>query len=239
MPRHVQLNNAEHGSLRVRTERGPAFGDAVMSCPLFPHEFRRAQAHYPICFAKDANTAAFRPVALFGLERDENLFLREENTAWDAAYVPAAMRMQPFLIGRMHGGEMEVHVDLDHPRVATDGEAGEPVFLEHGGQAPLLQGTTETLGEIAEGDEASTAFCERLAEEDLLEPFTLDVTLNDGSEGRLAGLYVIAEERLATLGGATLERLQGAGDLMPVFMAVASLSRLEDLVARRNAKLAS
>ena len=232
MARHVQLNNVEHGTLRVRTERRADLGDAVMSAPLFPHEFRQAQAHYPIVFSKAGETGRFRPVALFGLEAGENLFLTEEG--WDAAFLPAAMRMQPFLIGRAADGGMEVHVDLDHPRV---GEDGEPVFLEQGGHAPLLQTASEVLGEVAGGDGASGAFCDLLADMDLLEPFTLDVTLDDGSTGRLAGLYVVAEERLAGLGAADLSRLQEAGALMPVFMAVASLSRLEALIARRNARL--
>lgn len=234
MARHEKLNNLDHAGLRVRTERDAGLGDAVMSAALFPHEFRRAQAHYPIVFQKEGATGRFRPVALFGLEAGENLFLNPDGQGWDAAYLPVAVRMAPFLIGRDRSGAMEVHVDLDHPRVS---DAGEPVFLEHGGQAPLLQQAAETLGEVAEGDEVSAAFCARLAQMDLLEPFTLDVALDDGSQGRLAGLYVVAEERLAALGAEELNRLHRAGMLICVFMAVASLSRLEDLIARRNARL--
>lgn len=237
MAKHAQLNNADHHGLRVRTERGASLGDAVMSSPLFPHEFRRAQAHYPIVFQKEASTGRFRPVALFGLEAGENLFLGVDGEGWDAAYLPAAMRMAPFLIGRAAGGGLEAHVDLSHPRVSQDGGEGEPVFLEHGGQAPVLQEATEVLAEVAEGDGTATSFCALLAEMDLLEPFTFDVTLNDGSKGRLAGLYVVAEERLSGLDGEALARLNRAGALGAVFMAVASLSRLEALVERRNARL--
>ena len=239
MTRAVQLNNVEHATLRVRTERRADLGDALMSCPIFPHEFRRAQAHYPIVFAREGATGRYRPHALFGLEQGENLFLAQDGApGWDAAYVPLAIRMQPFLIGRDQEGGLEVHVNLDSPRVvATEGGDGEPVFLPEGGQAPLLQEAAQTLAEIAEGDRQSTAYCALLDELKLIEPFTLDVTLDDGTQGQLSGYAVVAEERLSSLGGADLERLQHAHALLPTFLAVASVSRLEDLVARRNARL--
>ena len=230
MARHVQLNNAEHSRLRVLTKRSAGLGDAVMSCPLFVHEFRQAQTHYPIVFARGGD-GRITPLALFGFERGENLFLTE--AGWDVPFLPAALRMQPFVIGRARDGQHEVHIDLDSPRLD---EAGEPLFLEHGGQAPLLQEAARTLGEVAAGDQATRAFADLLTAMDLTEPFTLDVTLADGGAGRLAGLNVIAEERLASLGEGDLGRLQASGSLLPVFMAVASLSRFEDLVARRNAR---
>ena len=234
MTRHVQLNNEQHADLRVRTERSADLGDAVMSCPVFPQEFRRAQASYPLVFSADDQAGGFRPLALFGLERGENLFLGAGG--WDAPYLPLAMRMQPFLIGRDAEGGNEVHLDTHHPRVTEPG--GEPVFLDQGGQAPLLREASSVLSDVIAGDEAARAFARLCADLDLIEPFTLDVTLADGSSGRLAGLSVIAEERLTALTPDDLGRLQAADALLPVFMMVASVSRFEDLVARRNARLA-
>ncbi len=234
MAQHVQLNNVDHADLRVRTERSAALGDAVMSCALFPHEFRRAQAHYPIVFSKDPSKGFFRPQALFGLEHGSNVFLGE--TGWEAAYVPLAMRIAPFVIGfsaRESGHrQMEVHLDLDHPRVSKDG--GEPVFLDHGGHSDLLKSVVSTLEDIHEAETGLTAFSATLDELDLLEPFTLDVTLEDGSSGRLAGLYTIKEENLFTLDGDALGRLQAANVLLPVYMAVASISQFSALIERRN-----
>lgn len=237
MARHAQLNNVDHAKLRVRVERSEALGDAIMSSPVFPHEFRRAQAHYPLVFSKDTWTGRFRPIALFGLEKGENLFLGPEGTGWDAAFLPVAVRMAPFLIGKDRQGRLEVHIDLGHPRVLEAGEEGEPVFLSQGGQAPVLQDATGVLAEVAEGDEASAPFCALLTELDLIEPFTLDAAMDDGSEGRLTGFYVIAEERLSALSAYALGRLGATGALLPVFMMVASVSRLEDLIARRNRRL--
>ena len=239
MPKHVQLNNIDHPDLRVRTGHSAALGDDVMACAVFPHEFRNLQPHYPIVFAKDGASGSFRPLALFGLEDRENLFLKS-NDQWDADYVPLAIRMKPFLIGfsgdAAGGRQMEVHIDIEHPRVSeTDGAR---LFLEHGGHAPLLQEASKILGEVNDGEQTISKFSALLEELELIEPFTLDVELNDGSKGRLEGYYIIAEEKLYALKGEELERLQISGFLQPVFMGVAALSQFRNLIDRRNAKIA-
>ncbi|GGY37903.1 SapC family protein [Parvularcula lutaonensis] len=239
MPNFTQLNNVEHADLRVRTERGTEFGDNVMSAPVFPHEFRNLQGHYPIVFMKEPESGKFRPIALFSFEEGQNLFLTEDG--WDARYIPLSMRMQPFVIGlnNRDGGapSLEVHVDLDHPRVKQEG--GEPVFLAQGGHTDFLKEKTELLGEIHSAEQALPQFMALLDEFELIEPFTLDVTLKDGSQGRLAGLYVIAEEKLYNLGDEAVSKLHKANALLPIFMAVASFSQFGSLVERRNRQLES
>ena len=68
----------------------------------------------------------------------------------------------------------------------------------------------------------------------LLEPFTLEVTLDSGATNRLVGFHAIAEERLAELDAATLGKLNVDGHLLPIYMAVASLANLPALIARKN-----
>ena len=62
----------------------------------------------------------------------------------------------------------------------------------------------------------------------------MDIAFNTGAKVTLQGFYTIAEERLYELKGAALESLNQAGYLQPVFMAIASLSRMRDVIERRN-----
>ena len=241
MAKNVLLNNVDHKDLRVITRRSADYGDAVMFATTFPAEFRNLQAHYPIVFLKAPDTGQFQPVALFGFKDRENLFLND--AGWDAAYVPLTVARQPFLIGvqRPEPGSVErqmvIHVDLDSPRIS--GTEGERVFLEHGGITPFLDRINSMLHAIHLGVEGTPAFIEALLELDLLESFTLDVKLDDQSENRLAGFYMVNEDRLSALGGDALEKLNREGHLLAIYMALASLSNFRALIERKNRRLAS
>ena len=58
--------------------------------------------------------------------------------------------------------------------------------------------------------------------------------LDDGSLNRLAGYYIINEDRLRGLDAGTLGQLHAAGHLEPIFMAVASISNFRALIDRMN-----
>jgi hypothetical protein len=246
MPNHALLNNVDHQQMRIVTARGAAWGDAVMSALTFPAEFRELQAHYPIVFAKNAAGTGFDPIALFGFQQGENLFLGSGpglGNGWDAPYIPLTVERQPFLIGRpadgaAHGPNegMMIHVDLDSPRVSAT--EGEPLFLSYGGSTEYLERISRVLRSIHDGLEASTGFIEALLHLELLESFVLDIELDDGSENRLAGFYTINEERLAALTPEQLGRLHEVGYLQAIYMAVASLSQFRALIDRKNRQVA-
>lgn len=236
MSNHQILNPNDHARLRVHTGASAAFGDTIMACLTVPDEFRLVQAHYPIVFRRDLATGVFSALALFGFETGENLFLNGDK--WDARYRPMAQAIQPFLIGRAVAGgkEAQVHIDMDSPRISKNGE-GMRVFDEEGRPTPYLEAMATRLGDLDHGYQQSSDFCSTLERYNLLEPFTLDVQLNDGSRHSLVGYHAIAEEQLAALDAAALVDLQAKGYLLPIYMVLAALPKFSDLVARKNARL--
>lgn len=236
MSDHAVLNAEDHRTLRIRTDRGAELGDAVMCCMAMPDEFREVQAHFPILFQRDIERDAFSALAMFGFENGENLFL--DGARWEGGYIPLAVRTQPFLIGGKPGEPgNQVHVDLASPRIASDDD-GVRVFDDDGRPTPYLESIAEQLGALDAGYTTSADFFAALRRHDLLEPLTLEITLDDGSINRLVGFHVIDEARLAELDAATLGKLSEANHLMPIFMAVASIGRLRELIARKNAAVA-
>ena len=229
MSNHALLNNIDHKDLRVITTRGAEYGDNVMQAITFASEFRNLQAHYPIVFRKNAQ-GQFEPVALLGFKEGQNLFLTRQG--WDATYIPLTIERQPFLIGFSSDRQPMVHIDLDHPRVSR--EQGEPLFREFGGNTEFLERMSSVLLAIHQGLAGNEPFIGALLEHDLLESFVFDIQLNDGSQNRLAGFYTIKEERLLDLDGAALERLNRAGHLQAIYMAIASLSNFRALIERIN-----
>ncbi|MDO9368656.1 MAG: SapC family protein [Sphingopyxis sp.] len=236
MTSHAVLDNKTHRDLRIRTDAGADLGDEIMATLTVPSEFRRVQAHYPILFRRETARADFTALAMFGFQNGENLFL--DGDRWDARYRPLSISIQPFLIGRPAAGDGpgQVHIDLDHPRIAKAAD-GVRLFDAEGVATPYLEDIAERLGDLDEGYRESGAFYDALLAYDLLEPFSLEVTLDDGSIHSLVGFHIIDEAKLRALDAEAIGALHEAGHLMPMFMALASLSQLSVLVERKNRRL--
>ena len=240
MAKYELLNNVEHRDVRIVTQRSAETGDAVQYVMTFPLEFRRAQTHYPIFFQKDPNTGRFFPIILLGFEQGENLFLGPEG--WEPPYVPMSILRGPFLIGFQEnadhpdGRQAVITIDMDSPLI-TSAEDGQPLFLEHGGSTPYLETVTQLLEDIQLGLEMNTTFIDAMTAHDLIEGVTMSITLKDGAERQLLGLYTVNEDRLNELGADALAELHKAGHLQSIYMMMASHSHFNAMVSRRNDQL--
>ena len=231
------LNNIDHKDLKVRIERSAELGDNMWFTPTFPQEFRSLQNQYPIVFTRNEQIGQFQAVALLGFEIGENLYL--DDNGWNARYIPLSVMRQPFLIGYQDAekdgvgiNQMVVSVDMDNPRVnKTEGTA---VFLEHGGNTEYLERINSILNLMHEGFERNSAFIDMLMGMDLLESFVLDIELDNGDEHRMSGFYTINEESLSGLTGDDLFILNNNGHLESIYMAIASMSNIASLVAKKN-----
>lgn len=235
MPNFALVNKEDHKNIRIRTERSAELGDNVQLAMTFPTEFRVIQATYPIVFRKNGDDD-FIPVALLGFDQNENLFLTE--AGWEALYIPAMIRKEPFLIGTQGGGEDPTRVlsmDMDNPRVNT--EEGEALFGALGEQTEFLESQAHMLEVVYEGHQQNKLFVKALLEQDLLESVTFDIALDDGSRNSLLGFYTINEERVQDLSPETLHLFNRNGMLMPLFMVIASTGNIQRLVDLKNAKL--
>ncbi len=240
MTRHVLLNNVSHKNLRIdpRYDTGCGFDHNIARA--FPVELGILQAEYPLFFLKNAESGHFEPVALLGFEEGENLFLGGDR--WLARAQPLSIQRQPFLIGfqeQLQDGIPErvpvVTVDMDDPSVSE--ERGEPVFLPHGGDSPLLERVNSILATIHAGHDEAATLSRVLVGLDLIEPFRIDITFEDDSRHSVTGLHRIDETRLEALDGGALQTLHEAGHLRSVYMMLASLPNLETLIERKNRKL--
>ncbi|NIM69894.1 MAG: multidrug transporter [Xanthomonadales bacterium] len=242
MANYQLLNNVDHKDLRIIIDRSAEFGDDVWFAATFPSEFRNLQRDYPIFFTKHPETGKFEAVAVFGFEDGENLFLGEHG--WHAGYIPLNIMRMPFLIGfqeQTEAGETTrepvITVDMDSPRVNT--ERGEPVFLEHGGNSPYIEQISSILKVLQQAARSSQPFFGALEQLNLIESLVLDVKLDDGSENRLSGFYTINEDALRELEGDDLAMLNRRGYLEAVYMVIASMSNIPDLIAAKNKRNAA
>ena len=218
MTNHELLNNVDHRDLRVDIRPGADPADDVMCTLAIPSEFRSLQADFAIFFHKNEETGKFLPMVMFGFQTGENLYLNDG--CWEAMYIPLMIERGPFLIGFQNAMEngvtqkkMVISIDMDNPRV--DCAEGEPLFQPFGGNSEYTDHIVAVLQEIDKGQAMIEELVDALLAHDLIEPFTLDIELDNGEKHSLRGFHTIQEEKLAALDGEVLadfsRRPQGDG----------------------------
>jgi hypothetical protein len=235
MSQTVRLDNVAHAELRVHRSHGSEFGEAINQVAVFASEFEPLQRHYPILFHQ-ADDGQLQPMAILGLDRDENLFLEAGTWAgkWNADYVPALFRRGPFMISQDEDTDLPIHVDLGSPRIADGSDHGEPVFLPHGGMAPALTKAIEALRVIHAGARMTPAMTRLFTELELVQFARLEVNISDDESYAFEGYGVVTLDRIAALQTADLERLNQSGFLSHAVFAAGSLGNLNRLAARKR-----
>ena len=231
-----KLNNIQHAQVRIK--QVPCALDDIMFSPVYTSEMRALQSSFPLMFYKNPNEGWFQPIALFGLERGENLFIDDEQ--WHSQYIPMLVQRGPLMIavdGKTDTGEPArvVAIDMDHPNVSET--EGEPLFLEFGGNTEYLDRLATMLEGIHLGHTSTPQFVDALTQHGLITPITLKITLRNGEDHALEGFYAVDDEKLQVLNDVAVTDLHRRGHLLPAFMMVASQSQLKRLIDLKNQKV--
>ena len=214
----------------------PEFVLALNAIPISFAEFAPAAHDYPIAFASGDGGATYAAVAVLGLASGENLFC--DATGWSqGSYMPAYARRYPFCMAKVTLDNVQqqnrlICVEAEH----LDDAAGESMFDAQGQSTEKWKPIERLLTEY-EGDlERSRELCSILADYALLEPFTMQATLNQGGSLQLAGMHRVADKKLETLNAAQLKNLLKKGILARIYAHELSLDNFARLLERRAAR---
>ena len=239
----IQVLSSElHRNLRVVTKRGAEYGENIHIVPVAADELRNLVLEYPVILVKDRDSGRYTLCAMLGFEEGENLFLDGEE--WDASYIPAQIRRQPFSLlytaekdGKPDPKSIVISIDMESDRIQE--EEGEALFDEDGGQTDYLKSVHDLLAGIGPASRATEAFIDTLSEHDMIEPGRLDVQFGEGQKKSFDGLYSINEEKLGKLEGDTLVDFYKRGYLQAAWMLLASLGNMRKLLVRRTKESAA
>ena len=221
----MPLNMREHEKWRARRSETAPWMVGQHAIPLTVDEFVLAQRDYPIVLRRKDD--GWRAFALLGLDAGENLFL--DGASWRARYVPALAQRGPFSIGVSgEGDEPMIHIDMDHPRVSRSD--GEPLFRDHGGNAPYLDHVARVLQVIYAGAEIAPAMFAEFEAAGLIAPVTLEIELPDGRKYRVPDCHTIDAAALAGSDGATLAALSARDFLRAAVWIGSSLGNVARLI---------
>jgi hypothetical protein len=233
MNRLIALNSAAHRNLRVDPEQALAQAAQLNMVPVVLGEFLKLCVQYPIVMTKNGITGQFTCVALFGLEKAENLFWKQNR--WDAIYVPLQVSRQPFFLGA-DGDQHRVTIDAMHPSVSQS--QGQAIFDAQGAETAYLQQIKQMLAALLDGEAQTERFLRKLLTLELVRPMRLEIELTHRQKQRVEGLYTVDEARLKDLSAAAVAELHSLGYLAPIYTMLASLGHIYSLVQRKNQLLA-
>ncbi|BFM20271.1 SapC family protein [Gilvimarinus japonicus] len=238
MTQPTVLDSATHRDIRVLTQRGAQYGEAVHLVPVIAEELRSLCIDYPVCFTKDDQTGQFGLYALLGFSRGENLYLNGEH--WNASYLPLHVRRQPFLVASQQNADEPLRrvamIDLDSPRVTSGGEKGEAIYNSDGTPTEYFKRMQSLLSTLINGAQATTEFINALRDNNLIEAAKISITLDDGERKNYDGLYTINEQALAELEGETLATFHQRGYLQACHLMLAAIGNINKLIQQKKAR---
>ena len=223
---------------RVLLPKGPTVPVVFRSMnpiPVSYTEFPIASRDYPVIFISGDEGKSYAPMLVLGLAAQQNLFVLWDDT-WDRrVYLPAYVRRFPFCMTRVMVDGKEAPERVACVEKIAINDKGEKLFDDKGEALPEWQQREKLLFEFEADLGRTDEMCKLLAQHQLLEPFTMQATPNNGEPLQLTGMYRVSEEKLAQLDGAVMKDLAAKGVLGRIYAHLISLDNFRRLLDRRAA----
>jgi len=119
-----------------------------------------------------------------------------------------------------------------------DDNAGELMFDAKGQPSAKWTDMEKLLSEYEADLERGREMSSILGDYGLLEPFTMQATLNKGGAMHLTGMHRVAEKNLENLNAAQVKNLMRKGYMARIYMHLLSLENFSRLLERRSRRAA-
>jgi hypothetical protein len=187
------VDEAKLANSSLKEQIGYEFARHAAFVPMIVTELFAAASTYPIVFITEPVPSM---LAVLSLRDGQNLFVSDDDTKWDATYVPAYVRRYPFVFLRHDNDDLTLCID-EAANALEPGRA-RPLF-EDGKRTPVIEHALQFCVEFQRGHLATEAFMKALIEQDLLIPYQVTSTLESGERLSATGFKVIDEARFAKL----------------------------------------
>ena len=216
----------------------PEFVRDLNAIPISYTEFALIGREYPIVFTTGDRGQSFAPVAVLGMTQGENLFVNDG--AWsDRIYVPAYARRFPFCMATVTLNKVQQQDRLICVESTFLVDSGELMFDDKGNPVEKWKDIERLLTEYEADLERSREMCAILSDYGLLEPFTMQATLNAGGAMHLTGMHRVDEKRLEHLNASQIKNLMRKGVMGRIYTHLLSLDNFSALLNRKAARAAA
>ena len=226
------LSKEAHAGLGLKNLEAPyAFTARTHLVPLTVTEFGPAALCYPIIFIGPEKT----PVAVMGVNADENLFVDEKGAYAPDAYLPAYIRRYPFVLANDAAAQrMVVCIDSKAPMI---GENPDAPFFENGEPSAYTKGAIDFCNNFEQEAQRTLSFVNLLKELDLFEDKTATYS-PPGPDGQpsapqtIAQYQGVSEAKLNALSAEKMKDLASNGALSQIYAHLISLFGWDRLIVK-------
>lgn len=232
----VPLDKQRHAGMGLKPGPGYGWCRAVNAVFLSAAEMPRAALDYPIAFLRDERSGEFVPVAVLGMQRDQNLFVDAAGAWREHAYVPAYLRRFPFCMADIpsaDGHEARHLVCVQESELAP---SDKPLFDARGEPTAAFAPIMQLLNAVEDARRQTRVLAKRLEALDLLAPFDAVAVPKNGRQMRLQGLHRVDEQKLQKIPGRDLRLLLRRGELRAIYAHLVSLENFARLMDMTPAK---
>ena len=234
------LSPEMHRGLGVKRMDGPfGFARAGHAVPLAVTEFSLSAVTGPIIFVGDDKT----PLAVMGLNSNENIFLREDGLFEAGVYIPAYIRRYPFVFANdQAAGQSVLCIDRNAEFITEGGDM--PFFDEKDQPTEYTKNCIEFCNNYEIERQRTANFVQMLKDLDLFESKTaMHTPINeDGSTAEpqmVAEFFGVSEEKLNALPHDKFAELRDNGALQQIYAHLMSLVGWDRLIALQMYKAAT
>lgn len=223
------LNVEEHGGLGLDpAERPFEFARNVNAIPIAAVELMSAQRHYPIVFSDLENPTL---LAIVGVIDSVNLFVDDSGQWEKGTYLPGYLRCYPFALAPRPEDQFAVVVDRAAPSISEGGK--QPLF-EEGKLTKPIKDHVDFCAQFSSYRQASSLFCDKLADLGLLSGQQAKFTPDDGEEQSIGTYVAVDLAKLKDLDADTLRELHLDGTLSGIYAHTFSMDNWTHLLEKRK-----
>jgi hypothetical protein len=221
-----------HKGLGVkRTDTPFSFAKAGHAIPLTVGEFALAALSGPVIFVGDEKL----PIAVMGLNAEENMFVHADGMFEAGVYIPAYVRRYPFIFANDEAGEqMVLCIDRNAPFIVEGGDM--PFFEADNKPSQYTQNCIQFCNDFEVERQRTMSFVQLLKDLDLFEPKVANFTPAnaDGTAGepqKIADYFGVSETKLNALPHDKFIELRDNGALGQIYAHLTSLLGWDRLIA--------
>lgn len=231
----VAIDKSTHRDIKIKQDKTFAKAKQQNFTLLQVHEFFLAALHYPIVFIKDTETGELRPIALFGLQENENLFF--DGTGWKG-YIPAALRTYPFALAPKSNDSQLLSLCIDINSPLVNSEVGESLFDHAGEETAYLTQVKDFMSKLLSQTPTTEAFTQHLLSKNLLQSFSFSVSEEESGQKpySVSGIYAIDNKTLNALPDVEFQELHKRGYLPAIYAHLISLNLMSVLAHKKATK---